>query len=285
MKAISLILFLIIQQTLPAQSRILDTLYANESQVVSLFFPRPIRQGITGKDQFVFSFNEQEENYFGLLQAQKGEDSNLLVLTNDGMVYSYRLKYKKDLKTLNHFISEKASLGNEVFGKRTESLDAATKVSKPLAETPDFDKYQSNCRSFLSNSRRTLNQSRKKYGIRLSMKDRAFRDGAFYYLMELDNGSSIPYNLKYLKFFNRDKSGLFSKSQQTMEISSIYRYKFPELVPAHSKQEFVIVLPKFSLNREKKIYVELNETNGERDLVFDLTKMKSIKKEFLQFNP
>lgn len=53
----------------------------------------PIRQGITGTDNFVFSYNQEKEQYFALLQAKPGAVSNLLTITNDGEVYSYILKY------------------------------------------------------------------------------------------------------------------------------------------------------------------------------------------------
>ena len=58
----------------------LDTIYANDQKNVALFFPEPIRQGITGSDNFVFTYNREKEQYFGLLQAKPGKESNLLVV-------------------------------------------------------------------------------------------------------------------------------------------------------------------------------------------------------------
>ncbi len=84
---------------------LLDTIYANEKKNVTLFFPHPIRQGITGSENFVFTYNRDKEQYFGLLQAKPGEDSNLLVINNNGAVYSYIISYKKQISKLN-YISE-----------------------------------------------------------------------------------------------------------------------------------------------------------------------------------
>ena len=53
----------------PLSSPILDTIFANESKIVALFFPAPIRQGITGAENFVFTYNREQEQHFGLLQA------------------------------------------------------------------------------------------------------------------------------------------------------------------------------------------------------------------------
>ena len=54
-------------------SYILDTIYANDTKNVALFFPEPIRQGITGSENFVFTYNRENEQYFGLLQAKPGK--------------------------------------------------------------------------------------------------------------------------------------------------------------------------------------------------------------------
>ena len=91
----------------------LDTIYANDQKNIALFFPSPIRQGITGSNNFVFTYNREKEQYFGLLQAKPGVISNLLTVTNDGQVYAYILKYADTLSKLNYFISEGESIGNE----------------------------------------------------------------------------------------------------------------------------------------------------------------------------
>ena len=91
----------------------LDTIYANDQKNVALFFPEPIRQGITGSDNFVFSYNRENEQYLGLLQAKPGKESNLLVVNKDGSVFSYIIKYKERLSKLNYFIPMSSSIGNE----------------------------------------------------------------------------------------------------------------------------------------------------------------------------
>src|SRR5690606_19915714 len=92
----------------------LDTIYANDKNIVALFFPEPVVQGITGASHFVFSYNREKQQYFGLLQAQRGEESNLLVVTDGGAVYSYILKYADTLSKLNYFISPEERIGEEV---------------------------------------------------------------------------------------------------------------------------------------------------------------------------
>ena len=94
-------------------THVLDTIYANDTKNVALFFPEPIRQGITGSDNFVFTYNREKEQYFGLLQAKPGKESNLLVVNRNGAIFSYIVRYKKQLSKLNYFIPVSNSIGNE----------------------------------------------------------------------------------------------------------------------------------------------------------------------------
>jgi len=51
--------------------------YATNTQNRSLFFLKPIPQGITGFGNFVFTLQfVEKEQYFGLLQAKPGKESN-----------------------------------------------------------------------------------------------------------------------------------------------------------------------------------------------------------------
>jgi len=52
-----------------------DTIYAHEQKAVAMFFPNPIRQGLTGSSNCAFSYNRDKEQDFGLLQATPGEES------------------------------------------------------------------------------------------------------------------------------------------------------------------------------------------------------------------
>ena len=112
MKAIIIIAITLFTNFVVAQQT-LDTIHANDKKNVALFFPEPIRQGITGTSNFVFTYNREKEQYFGLLQATPGTESNLLTVTKNGQVYSYILKYKEQLSKLNYFITAKESIGSE----------------------------------------------------------------------------------------------------------------------------------------------------------------------------
>jgi hypothetical protein len=246
----------------------LDTLFANSDKTVSLFFPKPIRQGIVGKDHFVFSYDTENQNYLGLLQASPGVESNLLAITSDGQVYSYILRYAKKLPQLNYFISTTESIGNEIPKAKAET------VLKPKAKAVDT-KFGSaistkDCEAFLKNSRHPLRKSEKQYGIKLSVRDIKYYKGALYYLMEIQNKTGIDYQPNYLRFFTENKTGLSRKSIQKLQIQPKYVYQMPKVIPSNATKEFVVVLPKFTIDKHKIILIELNELYGERNLELEM---------------
>jgi len=271
MKTLLFILSLLVFITSNGQNKkALDTLFANNTKSVSLFFPKPIRQGIVGKSHFIFSYNREEEQYLGLLQASPGVESNLLTITNDGQIYSYILKYSKKLTKLNYFIKKEESIGNEIpIEKEERAIKNVSNIDKRKKEK-EMGLYDKNCASILKNRRRPLNISKQKYKIEVSIKNIVYHNDALYYLMEINNNSKIDYDVNYLRFFTKNESGLKRKSIQKLQIKPVYRYQNPKRIKSNSKTEFVIVLPKFSIDNQKSIIVELNELKGERNLELKL---------------
>ena len=134
--------------------KVMDTIYANEQMTVSLFFPDPIRQGVTGSSNYAFSFNRERAQYFGLLQATPGEESNLLVVTQDGGVYSYLLRYSQKLEKLNYFIDISDSIGHERTGPFTlPQKDISLVDSDTIPTSDEFVDYPKLCSQLLRNPR------------------------------------------------------------------------------------------------------------------------------------
>ncbi len=102
MRTLFLIFISLISTFVKAQTdTVLDTIYANDATNVALFFPEPLRQGITGSDNFVFSYNREQEQYVGRLQAKPGKESDLRVVNRNGAIFAYIVRYKKQRSKLN----------------------------------------------------------------------------------------------------------------------------------------------------------------------------------------
>ncbi|MDH5415131.1 MAG: conjugative transposon protein TraN [Flavobacteriaceae bacterium] len=245
----------------------LDTIYANEKKTVALFFPKPIRQGIVGKQHFVFNYNKEEAQHVGLLQATPGVESNLLAITDDGQVYSYILKYADRLSTLNYFIKDTESIGNEI--PPVKKLEEA--INRPIfLKESERHRYKKNSLELLSKVKVPMMYAKSKGYIKLTVKDIIFRDRVLYFLLGISNTSVLDYELNYINFFMANNVRLKKSSFQKIYLPIIYSHGLPTVIKGNSRADFVMVFPKFSVDRSKKIGIELNELHGERNITLRL---------------
>ncbi|WP_299622951.1 DUF4138 domain-containing protein [uncultured Tenacibaculum sp.] len=261
-KYIILIAFVFVSAFAKAQQReILDTIYANDQNNVALFFPNPIRQGITGSENFVFTYNREQEQYFGLLQAQPGNESNLLIINNNGSIFSYIVKYKEELSKLNYFIPLTSSIGNE---KPMDDQLTTTKKQEPRFDKSKY--YERFCSYLLQRKERIGRLKKRNSGIILTVENIVFDKEELYFVIKIENRSSLDYDLNFLNFSIETRKKGKKKSLQSLYQEPNFTYKLPEKIKENESKTLVYVLPKFSISNERSVVLELNETNGERNI-------------------
>jgi len=261
MKTVIIISLLALANPLNAQE-VLDTIYANEHKNVTLFFPESIRQGIVGAPNFVFTYNREKEQHFGLVQARPGEESNLLVLTKDGRVYSYILKYRKQLGRLNHFVASSESIGTERPIVILQEPDG--KELDSIAKRREY--FERFCNYLLKRKNERLATKRKR-GIKLQLQKMAYNGDVTYLVMQVSNNSNIDFEVDYLKVYSIAGTKKKKASHQKLEMLPMHRYQMPSLIKKGESKRFVYVLPKFVLAKGEHLELELHESRGHRKIV------------------
>ncbi len=245
-----------------AKTQILDTIYANDTKNVALFFPEPIRQGVTGADNFVFTYNREKEQYFGLLQAKPGKESNLLVINRNGSIFSYIVMYKKQLSKLNYFIPLSNSIGNE---KPIVTDSIQDETSEKSIDNRSYY-YQKFC-SYLLNRNQRIGRIKKRNGdIILSIENIVFDKEELYFVIQIENKSTLDYDLNFFNFSIETRQKGKRKSLQRLYQEPQFRYNVPSRISENETVRLVYVLPKFSLSNDRRAILELNEKDGERNI-------------------
>jgi len=260
--------FILVTAFIKAQPQIiLDTIYANDHKNVALFFPNPIRQGITGSENFVFTYNRDKEQYFGLLQATPGNESNLLIINNNGSIFSYIIRYKEQLKTLNYFIPDSTSIGNE-----KPFIEAIAKDQKPSQQFDFETSYYERFCSYLVKRRQRIGKLKKRRdGIILDIENIVFDKEELYFVINIENKSSLDYDLNFLNLTIQTRKKGKKKSLQSLYLEPLYVYNMPSKIKENQTTKLVYVVPKFSISDERLVLLELNEKNGERNLKLKIT--------------
>lgn len=253
----------------------LDTIYANDRMNVALIFPEPIRQGITGSEEFVFTYNREKEQHLGLLQAIPGEVSNLLVISTTGSIFSYIVKYSEELEKLNYFIAETGKIGNELPELSEKLIEGQALFSDAKAEKEVADKetYYQDFSSHLLRSKQRIGKLRKrKDGVELKVQNIVFHNSELYFVLEINNNSPIDYEPAFLNISVETRKQGRKKSIQKLSVSPVYKYLVPEIIPQKKSSRFVYVLPKFSIAEDKIVVIDLKEQQGERDIKLKINK-------------
>ena len=248
-------------------TQLLDTIYANDTKNVALFFPEPIRQGITGSDNFVFTYNREKEQYFGLLQAKPGKESNLLVVNRNGSIFSYIIRYKKQLSKLNYFIPLSNSIGNE---KPIVTDSTLVESSEELVDNKTYY-YQKFCSYLLKRKQRIGRIKKRNEGIILTVENIVFDKDELYFVIEIENNSSLDYDLNFLNLSIETRQKGKRKSLQRLYQKPIYKHNLPSKIKEGKTVRFVYVMPKFSLSNDRRAILELNEKDGERNIELKLS--------------
>ena len=269
-------------QEIKVQNPVLDTIYANDHKNVALFFPEPIRQGITGSENFVFTYNRETQQHLGLLQATPGKESNLLIIGNSGSIFSYIIRYSEQLEKLNYFIPGSKSIGNEIpqiSGKTSETSQSPVGISEienPQVGTQTY--YQNFSSRLLKSNHRVGRIKKRNEGINLKLENIVFDREELYFVIEIKNASPIDYELNFLNLSVETRKNGKKKSIQKLVLEPVFKYNLPGKIPEGKTARFVYVLPKFSIAEDKVVVIDLKEQNGERDI-----KLK-VKKKFIN-NP
>ena len=255
-------IILITACTKAQNQKVLDTIYANDQKNVALFFPQPIRQGLTGSENFVFTYNREQQQHLGLLQAKPGKESNLLVINTDGSVFSYIVRYKKQLSKLNYFISLSSSIGNEkpIAKNPIKSVDSET-----VNETRN-QYYQKFCSYLIKKKTRFGRIKKRNEGIILSVENIVFNKNELYFIIDIENRSSLDYDINFLNLSIKTQQKGKKKSVQRLYQTPVFRYNTPSKILKNERVRLVYVLSKFSLSKDRMAVLELNEKDGERDL-------------------
>lgn len=250
----------------PQKDRTIDTIYTNEQKIVSLFFPDPIRQGITGTPNYTFSYNRENEQSFGLLQSTTGEESNLLVITSRGKVYSYILRHSQKLEKLHYFIDSTESIGHEHKRSNPNTVTSTKTIKLTKTDSLGKDRYSKLCSQLLGNPR-SFNQIKYRDGLTIRMAKSVYYANEVYVVFEIENDSKIDFEINTLNLYTVNGNKKRKSSYQELLLPPIYEYKIPAVVPKGQSVQFVRVYPKFTLGKSEKLMVKLEELNGGRNVV------------------
>ncbi|MBS1661382.1 MAG: DUF4138 domain-containing protein [Bacteroidetes bacterium] len=106
--------------------------------------------------------------------------------------------------------------------------------------------------------------------VKLQLRGIYTQGSMLYFLLRLNNRSPLDYEIERIRFSIVDPpargAGRAMPLMRYGELSSVYLYDSTVLVPGYSRLRNVIVLPRFTLPRGKRLLIEVLEKDGGRHL-------------------
>ena len=218
-------------------------------KTTSLIFPFTVVHVDRGTKEVLVQKVKNAENILMVKAASRAfAETNLSVVTDDGSIYSFVVVY----------VEKPASW---VYRLPGQSGSSVADDAKGIRDNP-----------------KTVHGVRdRKWNVGISLKGIYIRGGVLFCQLELENSSSIDYDIRSLRFFIRDKKKSKRTASQEIELRPIHASGNKTLVKAYSKSVMVVALEKFTIPEAKYLLVECMEGNGGRNVKMKINNGKIIK--------
>lgn len=147
------ILISIFSVNIMAQKKV-NYLIATENKNLTLIFPSSIKQATVGNVNFNFVYNTNNKSNLGILKGVPGPESNLLVITSDGNIYSFILNYKKNITELTSFVKSTDAIGNlngQIVISKSETQNKIENYNNDIVTVTPSDKNQTFANGVIEN--------------------------------------------------------------------------------------------------------------------------------------
>ena len=241
-------------------------LWITFNKTTNLIFPYAIKSVDRGSRDVLVQKAKGVENILLVKAGRENfSETNLSIITADGKLYSFLLRYTGN-----------PSLLNISFAK-----DSLTENWASLSEAENNEVQKERIAERVAKEKRMLHGLKKKaYDVRLRLNGLYIYNNTFYFQVELRNCSNIPYDIDMLRFFIKDEKKASRTASQDIELPPLYIYGDTSSVKEHGTNILVFALPKFTIPDKKDLLVQLMEKSGGRHLhliVHNRTVVKAKK--------
>lgn len=233
------------------------------NKTTNLIFPYAIKSVDRGSPDVLTQKANGVEN---ILLVKAGRENflqtNLSVITADGTLYSFLVNY-----------SENPSVVNLSFLKDTVDAQATLAISPEESEA----RIQAISEKIKSKKRTLRGVKGNKDGIGFRLNGLYIKGDVFYFQVELQNQSHIPFAIDMLRFFIKDEKLHKRTVSQEVELQPLYVWGDTSVIKEQSKSTLVIALPKFTIPDKKYLHVQLMEKGGGRALSIKVRNRTLLK--------
>lgn len=240
-----------------------DSLAIGYSKTTNIIFPYAIKNVDRGSAEILVQKAKGMENILQIKAAkQQFIPTNLTVVTADGKLYSFLLRYDEKTPDLNLSVNTTEAQQQVILFSGESSNEKELQLYSKLAF---FDKSM------------IRGEKESKNDIKLQLNGIFIQNDVMYYRIVVTNHSKIKYDVDQFRFFIRDSKKVKRTASQEIEILPCYILNNAATIDEESENTFVFAVPKFTIPEKKYLAIQLMEKNGGRHLALQVKNKKLVQ--------
>ncbi len=243
----------------------------------SFIHPRTIEVATNKTTNLVFPFSvahvdrgsrdilAQQINEAGnVLELKAAVDSfaetNLSVITADGALYSFEVRYAAIPKQLNVVLQKELAF---------------------IKTNTNEEKLQTAISIIAKKRRSFFGLADRHDEVHLVLKGLYVQDDVFYFQLQVNNFSNVSYDIDALHFIVKDKQKGKRTATQETTLQPLSTTGTQQSIGANAKPDIIVALPKFTLPDNKFLLISITEKNGGRDLSLHIKDRHLVRAKIL----
>ncbi|NLR67325.1 conjugative transposon protein TraN [Chitinophaga varians] len=227
----------------------------------NLVFPYEIKSVDRGSGAILAQKAKGAENVLQVKAASVDfPETNLSVITADGRLYSFLLRYAEEPNILN--------LRFYKMGDEDRNV-----LIKGAAHGKEFYELSS---SEVRDNRSFLRKRVTEQMITLSLESIYMRENTMFFKLAVRNNSSINYTPDFIKFIVKDRKKAKKTAIQEKVLTPVY-VTDQESITGDSSGVIVLAFPSFTIPRNQELLIQIGEMNGGRALLLRIKHKVLLK--------
>lgn len=251
-----------------------------------IIFPSKIRDFDAGSESVIATIPPTISNVLRVKAGKKDflEETNMTIMTEDGGYFSFVVHYNENpdvynINIANNLRMDELSTDSLGIGRGALSTNNIYEINQGEYSEEELKRFASKA---LKQGKYIRHVGATKSDMAAYLKGIYFQKKVLYLQLTLENSSSVPYDIDFIKVFVRDRNVLKRTAYQEDELKVLISH--PEgfsTVNPNSILKKVVGIPFMTLTDGKVMEIEIYEKDGGRHLKFQLdnetiTQSKSL---------
>jgi len=203
------------------------------------------------------------------LMVQVGADYFLFVIRYNDLVKDFFHNYQG----MSNVVAQKSDTADTIKVANAlvdrSAIVGAAKTKRYEDSVATY--FKSRCDSVFATPQDIKTLGVMKYKYLAYVSNMYVDDNYFYIRYGIKNTSNVKFQVDYQSFIIKNKSGsLRKKAYQDLIVSSVHVENQISIIEGKETKEMVIVLDKFTIEKDKVFSIEVWESDGDRRIIVDI---------------